>query len=198
MGAPPFVRGPGAYRPPRSLVAGLFEGVPLSAEQEARAHQIVTEAIEAQMAVTLRNADGWARILDIQTNRDRALRDLLTSDDHRSAFDAHSAELRRRQGELRPASTAAPIVLRVGLAPLLGGTLEIVFRADGMSEEAIETASWQIVHSFRGDAEQVGVTRVTTIADILERRDEYATYVRSIKRTFGKQADGAWVPLPAP
>src|SRR5207249_1071708 len=115
----------------------------------------------------------------------------------RALFDGHSSELRRRQAELRPIGANAPVVLRVGVAPILGGTLEIVYRADGLSDEAMEGAAWQIVNAFRVDAEQLGMLRISAIADILDRRDEFATYTRSVRRAFGKQNDGAWVPLPA-
>src|SRR5690349_15938198 len=152
MSAPAFARASGSYRAPRGIVVGLLDGIALSDEQEARAQAIIGEAIEAQLLVTLRNADGWARLLEIQTQRDRSLRALLTTDADRALFDAHSAELRRRQAELRPTAATAPVVLRASVAPILGGALEIIFRADGMTEEAIETASWQIVHAFRADA----------------------------------------------
>jgi hypothetical protein len=198
MSAPAFARASGSFRAPRGIVVGLFDGIALSDDLETRAQAIIGEAIEAQLLVTLRNTDGWARLLELQTQRDRALRALLTSDADRALFDAHSAELRRRQAELRPTSPTAPVVLRASVAPILGGSLEVVFRADGMTEETMETASWQIIHAFRGDAEQLGVPRMTVIADILERRDQFATYTRSVKRSFGRQADGAWVPLPAP
>jgi len=141
MSAPAFARASGSYRAPRGIVVGLLDGIALSDEQEARAQAIIGEAIEAQLLVTLRNADGWARLLEIQTQRDRSLRALLTTDADRALFDAHSAELRRRQAELRPTAATAPVVLRASVAPILGGALEIIFRADGMTEEAIETVS---------------------------------------------------------
>ena len=198
MRTPSSVRAAASYRPPRGIVAGLFDGIALTAEQQKLAQQIVADSIDAQLSVTLRNTDGWARLFELQTTRDKALRALLTTDGDRDLFDRHSTELRRRQAELRPAIMTAPVVLRATIEPLLGGTLEVVFRADGMTEEAMEAASWQIVHAFRGDAEQLGVQRVTAIADVLERRDQFATYMRSVKRSFGRQQDGAWVPLPAP
>lgn len=198
MSVPASVRALPAYKPPRTLVAGLFDGIELNSEQDARALGIITDATEAQLCVTLRNADGWARVTELQSNRDKALRELLSSDRDRSVFDGHCVELRRRQTELRPSIPNAPIVLRTCIAPDLGGTLEVVFRADGMSDETMEGAAWQVVTSFRGDAEQLGVTRMTAIADILDRRDQFATYLRSVKRAFGRQSDGAWVPLPAP
>jgi hypothetical protein len=197
MSAPAFARASGSYRAPRGIVVGLLDGIALSDEQETRAQAIIGEAIEAQLLVTLRNADGWARLLELQAQRDRTLRALLTTDADRALFDAHSAELRRRQSELRPTAATAPVVLRAAVAPILGGALEIVFRADGMTDDVMESASWQIVHSFRADAEQIGVPRMTVSADILERRDQFATYTKSVKRSFGRQPDGAWVPLPA-
>lgn len=197
MSAPTFGRASGSYRAPRGFVVGLLDGVALSEEQETRAQAIIGEALEAQLLVTLRNADGWTRLLEIQTERDHNLRALLTTDADRAVFDAHSAELRRCQAELRPTAATAPVVLRASVAPILGGVLEMVFRADGMTEDAMESASWQIVHAFRADAEQIGVPRMTVVADILERRDQFATYTRSVKRGFGRQSDGAWVPLPA-
>jgi hypothetical protein len=112
-------------------------------------------------------------------------------------FDSRSTELRRREAEQRPLSATAPVVLRVAVAPICGGTLELVFRADGMSDELTEDASWQIVNAFHGDAEQLGVHRISAIADVLERRAEFATYARSVTRTFGRRADGAWVPVRA-
>ena len=198
MSVPSFVRVSTPYRPPRGIILGLFEGISLTSEQQARAHHIIADAVESQLAVTLRNADGWSRIADVQSTRDKALRGLLATDRDRSVFDGHSAELQRRQSELRPTGSGAPVVLRATVEAMLGGTLEIVFRADGMSDESIERASWQAVHAFRSDAEQLGLQRMITIADILERREELATYTRSVKRTFGRQQDGAWVPLPAP
>ena len=87
--------------------------------------------------------------------------------------------------------------MRVGASPNSGGTLEVVFRADGMSDDAMEASSWQIVRAFRIDAEQMGYSRIATVADILERRDRFASYSRSVTRTFGRQLDGAWVALPA-
>jgi hypothetical protein len=197
MSAPAFARASGSYRAPRGIVAGLLDGITLDDEQEARAQAIIGEAVEAQLLVTLRNGDGWARLLELQTQRDRSLRALLTTDADRALFDTHSAELRRRQADLRPTTATAPVVLRAGVAPILGGALEIVFRADGMADDAMESASWQIVHAFRADAEQIGVPRMTIIADILERRDQFATYTKSVKRSFGRQPDGAWVQLPA-
>src|SRR4051812_26031677 len=155
MSAPAISRASGSYRQPRGIVAGLFDAIALTDEQERRAQEIIGEAIEAQLLVTLRNADGWARLLELQTQRDRLLRALLTTDADRALFDAHSVDLRRRQAELRPTSPTAPVVLRASVAPILGGTLEIVFRGDGMNDDAMETASWQIVHAFRGDAEQL-------------------------------------------
>jgi hypothetical protein len=198
MGTLSFVRASGAHRPSRTFVAGLFDGIRLTAEQERRAQEIIAESITAQLTVTLRNGDGWVRLAEVQERRDRALRELLSSDTDRALFDSQSTELRRRHAEFQPTNPVVPVVLHAGIAPLLGGTLEVVFRADGMSDEEMETASWQIVHAFRGDAELLDVSRVTAIADILDRRDEFATYTRSVKRTFGRQADGAWVPLPAP
>src|SRR5688572_17665598 len=90
--APAFARASGSYRAPRGIVAGLLDGIALSDEQEARAQAIIGEAIEAQLLVTLRNADGWARLLELQTMRDRTLRALLTTDADRALFDAHSTE----------------------------------------------------------------------------------------------------------
>jgi hypothetical protein len=192
-----FTRTSSPFNASRALIARLFEGIDLDPDREARAWDVIGEAIEARLAVTLRNADGWSRITAINAERDAALRLLLTSDADREAFDAHAAELRRQQAEQRPAGDNAPVVLRVSSAPNSGGTLEIVFRADGMSDEAMEAASWQIIRAFRSDAEQMGLARIATIADILERRDRYASYSRSVARTFGRQADGAWVALPA-
>ena len=197
MTALTFARASGSYRAPRGSVVGLLDGIDLSDEQKARAQSIIGEAIEAQLLVTLRNADGWARLIELQSERDRTLGALLTNDVDRLLFDVHSAELRRRHAELRPTAPTAPVVLRASVAPFLGGALEIVFRADGMTDAAMESASWQIVHSFRADAEQIGVPRMTIVADILERRDQFATYTKSVKRSFGRQPDGAWSPLPA-
>jgi hypothetical protein len=66
-----------------------------------------------------------------------------------------------------------------------------------MSDDIMQGASWQIVSSFRTDADHFGVTRIATVADILDRRDEFATYSRSVTRVFGRQPDGAWAPLRA-
>jgi hypothetical protein len=196
MSVPSFVRVP--YRPPRGIILGLFDGISLTSEQQSRAHLIIADALEAQLAVTLRNADGWSRIVDVQRSRDKALRELLSTDHDRSLFDDHATELQRRQSDLRSTGPGAPVVLRATIEAIYGGTLEIIFRADGMSDESMERASWQVVHAFRGDAEQLGVPRMIAIADILDRRDEFATYTRSVKRTFGRQHDGEWVPLTAP
>lgn len=187
----------GTYQPPRGIVAGLFDGIALSVEQQFSAQKIVADAIDAQLTVTLRNADGWARLLEVHAMRDRALRALLATEADREMFDQHATQLRHRQTELRPPVANAPIVFRATVVPYLGGMLEIVFRADGMSDESIATASTQVVHAFRTDAEQLGLPKMSAIADVLERRDEFATYSRSIKRTYGRQVDGAWMLLPA-
>ena len=181
----------------RVLINRLFDGIELDPEQEARAFEIVAESIEARLSVTLRNADGWSRLTSLSASRDAALRALLTTDGDRALFDAHAGELRRTQSEVRPIGDNAPVVLRVGASPNSGGTLEVVFRADGMSDDAMEASSWQIVRAFRIDAEQMGYSRIATVADILERRDRFASYSRSVTRTFGRQLDGAWVALPA-
>jgi hypothetical protein len=196
VSTPTFIREASPYKATRGLVARLFEGIPLTIEQETRAREIISDTIGKQLAVTLRNADGWERLLELVVARDAALRNLLTSDRNRAVFDRHSAEMRRRQSEVPPPSTI-PVVLRAGVVPIHGGTLEIVFRADGMSDGSIEDSSWQLVHAFRGDAEQLGVTRMSIIADMLERRDQFATYSRTVTRSFAHQPDGAWVALPA-
>jgi hypothetical protein len=196
LSVPTFIREASPYKATRALVARLFEGIRLSVEQETRAREIISDTIGAQLAVTLRNADGWDRLLELLVARDAALRDLLTSDRDRTIFDRHSAEMRRRQSEVAPPATI-PLVLRAGVVPIHGGTLEIVFRADGMPDGAIEDSSWKLVHAFRGDAELLGVIRMSTIADTLERRDQFATYSCTVTRSFGRQPDGAWVALPA-
>ena len=197
MSAPSFVLTAVPYKATVGLIATLFDGIALTPQQDRDAREIISRAIDAQLAVTLRNTDGWDRLIELHAERDLSLRELLSCDRDRNVFDARSAELRRRQLEQRPTTANAPVVLRLGVVPLLGGTLEIVFRADGMADDATESASWQIVNAFRSDAEFVGVSRISTIADILERRDEFATYARSITRTFGRQGDGAWVPMRA-
>ena len=197
MTAPPFVRAALPYKATVGLIATLFEGITLSAQQNQQAREIITRAIDAQLGITLRNTDGWDRVMEVHAERDAELRCLLTCDHDRSMFDNRSTELRRREAEKRPLSATAPVVLRVAVVPIHGGTLEIVFRGDGMADEATEDASWQIVNAFHGDAEQLGVHRIGVIADLLERRDEFATYARSVTRTFGRQADGGWVPIRA-
>jgi hypothetical protein len=197
MSALSFTRTSSPVNASRVLIARLFDGIDLDSEQEARAWDIIGEAIEARLAVTLRNADGWSRIMAINAERDATLRLLLPADGDRALFDAHTADLRRQQAQQRPVSDGAPVVLRVSSAPSAGGTLEIVFRADGMSDAASETAAWQVVRAFHTDAEQMGLARISTIADILERRDRFATYSRSVTRMFGRQSDGAWVALPS-
>jgi hypothetical protein len=197
MNSPSFARVSSPSNASRVLFTRLFDGIDLDPEQEARALEIVAESISARLAVTLRNADGWSRLTALSTSRDAALRALLASDDDRAIFDGHTAELRRQQADGRPPADTAPVVLRVGSAPSSGGTLEIVYRGDGMSDDAMEAASWQIVRTFRSDAEQMGLTRLAAIADIFERRDRFASYSRSVTRTFGRQSDGAWVALPA-
>ena len=192
-----FVRTSSPFNGSRALILRLFDGIELDPDQEVRAFEIVADSIDARLAVTLRNADGWSRLTALNTSRDSALRALLALDGDRALFDAHCAELRRQQADNRPTGDNAPVVLRVGAAPISGGTLEIVYRADGMSDDAMEAASWQIVRAFRIDAEQMGLSRIATIADILERRDRFASYSRSVTRTFGRQGDGAWVALPA-
>src|SRR5262245_66494321 len=87
------VRAAASYRPPRGIVAGLFDGIALSADQQKLAQQIVADSIDAQLSVTLRNTDGWARLFELQTARDTALRALLTTDGDREIFDRHSAEV---------------------------------------------------------------------------------------------------------
>jgi len=129
--------------------------------------------------------------------RDAALRALLTTEADRAEFDARVAELQRQEAQARPMSGTAPVVLRVSTTPIAGGTLEIVYRGDGMSDQAMEAAAWQIVRAFRADAELMGLRRIATIADVLERREEFATYSRSVLRTFGRQPDRSWAALPA-
>jgi len=191
-----FVRASSPYNSSRTLILKLFDGIELDGTQEARALEIIAETIDARLAVTLRNADGWSRLQTINAGRDAQLRALLTNDGDKALFDAHCAELRRQQSDARPMADHAPVVLRVGVAPIAGGTLEIVYRADGMTDEAMESACWQIVRAFRGDADQMGLNRIATIADILERRDRFASYSRSVTRAYGRQGDGSWVPLP--
>lgn len=197
MSSLPFIRSSSPFNASRALIARLFNGIELDPDQEARALEIVAESIDARLAVTLRNADGWSRLMALNVSRDAALRSLIASPDDRARFDAQCAELRAVQAEHRPSFDNAPVVLRVGAAPLSGGTLEIVYRADGMSDAAMEAAAWHIVRAFRSDAEQMGLSRIATVADILERRDRFASYSRSVTRTFGRQSDGAWVALPA-
>ncbi|MGH7618981.1 MAG: hypothetical protein ACREPM_17310 [Gemmatimonadaceae bacterium] len=192
-----FVRASSPFNASRALIARLFDGIELDPNQEARALELVSESIDAGLAVTLRNADGWSRLIALNSSRDAALRMLLASDGDRALFDAHSAELKRQMAANKPSSDNAPVVLRVGSSPMSGGTLEIVYRADGMADEAMEASSWHIVRAFRNDAEQMGLSRISTIADILERRDKFASYSRSVTRTFGRQTDGSWVALPA-
>jgi hypothetical protein len=192
-----FVRTSSPFVVSRALMNRLFDGIELDPEQEARAFEIVAESIDARLGVTLRNADGWNRLAAMSVSRDTTLRSLLTTDGDRALFDAHAAELRRSQGDMRPIGDNAPVVLRLGASAAAGGTLEIVYRGDGMSDEAMEAASWQVVRAFRTDAEQMGLSRIAAIADVLERRDRFASYSRSVTRTFGRQLDGAWVALPA-
>jgi hypothetical protein len=198
MSSLPFIRSSSPFNASRALIARLFSGIELDPDREARALEIIAESIDARLAVTLRNADGWSRLLSLNSSRDTALRTLLVSERDRALFDAHAAELRALQSEERPIFDNAPVVLRVGAAPLSGGTLEIVYRADGMSDEAMEAASWYVVRAFHGDAELMGLTRIAAVADILERRDQFASYSRSVTRMFGRQSDGSWVALPAP
>ena len=197
MSSLPFLRSSSPFNASRALIARLFNGIELDPDQEARALEIVAESIDARLAVTLRNADGWSRLVALNASRDVALRSLIHEPDDRARFDAQCAELRAVQAEHRPSFDNAPVVLRVGAAPLSGGTLEIVYRADGMSDAAMESASWHIVRAFRSDAEQMGLSRIATVADILERRDRFASYSRSVTRMFGRQSDGSWVALPA-
>ncbi len=197
MSSLPFIRSSSPFNASRALIARLFGGIELDPNLEARALEIVAESIDARLAVTLRNADGWSRLVALNASRDAALRLLIASEPDRANFDARSAELRAAQAEHRPSFDNAPVVLRVGAAPLSGGTLEIVYRADGMSDDAMEAASWHIVRAFRSDAEQMGLSRIAAVADILERRDRFASYSRSVTRTFGRQGDGSWVALPA-
>jgi hypothetical protein len=197
MSSLPFVRSSSPFNASRALIARLFSGIELDPDREARALEIVAESIDARLAVTLRNADGWSRLVALNASRDAALRSLIATPDDRARFDAQCAGLRAAQAEQRPSFDNAPVVLRVGAAPLSGGTLEIVYRADGMSDQAMEAASWHIVRAFRSDAEQMGLSRIATVADILERRDTFASYSRSVTRTFGRQSDGSWVALPA-
>jgi hypothetical protein len=193
----PFIRSSPPFVASRALIARLFEGIELEPEQDARAFEIVAESIEARLTVTLRNADGRSRLTALNASRDAALRALLTADVDRALFDAHAAELRQQQTEHRPSNENAPVVLRVSAAPISGGTLEIVYRGDGMSDQAMEAASWHIVRAFKSDADLMGFSRIATIADILERRDRFASYSRSVTRTFGRQSDGSWAALPA-
>jgi hypothetical protein len=192
-----FIRSSSPFNASRALIAKLFKGIELDPDQDARALEIVAESIDARLAVTLRNADGWSRLVALNASRDSALRSLIASEPDRVRFEAHAADLRAAEAEHRPSFENAPVVLRVGAASLSGGTLEIVYRADGMSDEAMEAASWYIVRAFRSDAEQMGLSRIAAIADILERRDQYVSYSRSVTRTFGRQSDGSWVALPA-
>ncbi len=192
-----FVRASSPFNASRVLISRLFDGIDLDMDHEARAFEIVAESIEARLAVTLRNADGWSRLTALNATRDSALRALLTSDGDRALFDAHCAELRRQVAETKPGGDSAPVVLHVRTVPLSGGTLEIAYRADGMADENMEAASWHIVRAFRTDAEEMGLSRIATVADILERRDQFASYSRSVTRTFGRQTDGSWVALPA-
>jgi hypothetical protein len=197
MSAPSFVRAAFPYKATVGLIATLFEGITLSPQQDREAREIISRAIDTQLTITLRNTDGWDRVMEVHAERDAGLRELLNCDRDRTMFDGRSTELRRRQAEQRPLTATAPVVLRVAVVPISGGTLELVFRADGMADEATEAASWQIVNAFHRDAEQLGVLRISAIADVLERRDEFATYARSITRTFGRQSDGAWIPVRA-
>jgi hypothetical protein len=192
-----FVRSSSPFAASRAVIAMLFEGIELDSDQEARALEIVAESIDARLAVTLRNADGWSRLVALNAARDASLRALLSSGGDLGRFDERVAELKRQQAESRPTFDNAPVVLRVGVSPIAGGTLEIVYRGDGMSDDAMEAASWHVVRGFRADADQMGLSRIAAIADILERRDRFATHSRSVTRTFGRQGDGAWVALPA-
>ena len=120
MSSLPFLRSSSPFNASRALIARLFSGIELDPDHEARALEIVAESIDARLAVTLRNADGWSRLVALNASRDAALRSLIDTPDDRARFDAQCAELRAVQAEHRPSFDNAPVVLRVGRRAALG------------------------------------------------------------------------------
>ena len=105
-----------------SLFHRLFDGITLSADQEAKARELLSRlAAEqlAQSATALQAAlNSLPKRAALQAERDSALRALLTSDADRAAFDARAAPPGGRAGGR---SGAPPFVLPLGGRSAGGG-----------------------------------------------------------------------------
>ena len=82
------------------IIARLFGGIALTAEQTVAARTVVTSIVERQQQLDLHEPGGWSQLLRLNEERNAALAALLTSEADQARFETNAAEAQLGQAEI--------------------------------------------------------------------------------------------------